>query len=70
MHGAGIVTNIVAFHNVMPIHSKVIFSLINACENKQNIIKCFITLLLLKWAWAACGGCMHEPVLASISCCA
>ena len=48
MHGAGIVTNIVVFHNVMPIHSKVIFSLINACENKQNIIKCFITLLLLK----------------------
>ena len=48
MHGAGIVTNIVVFHNVMLIHSKVIFSLINACENKQNIIKCCIILLLLK----------------------
>ena len=48
MHGAGIVTNIVVFDDVMPIHSKVIFCLINACENKNNIIKWFITLLLLK----------------------
>ena len=70
MHGAGIATNIVVFDNVMPIPSKAIFCLISTCESKKNIIKCFITLLLLKWAWAACGGCMHEPVLASISCCA
>ena len=69
MHGAGIVTNIVVFDDVMPIHSKVIFCLINACENKNNIIKWLITLFLLKWAWAACGGCMDKPTLARISCC-
>lgn len=40
MHGAGIVTNIVVFDNVMPVHSKVIFYLtcINAREKKRILL--------------------------------